>query len=140
MNGQEWRNLRIKLTPTFTSGKMKMMFPTLIDVGRELNDVFRKASSDEETEVKDILARYTTDVISSVAFGIESNSLKNPDVEFRRMGNELAHPTTWQMMLNIVIFAAPKLAKVSPVRDGYQTGILYIDQGHIARETRRVIR
>lgn len=32
---------------------------------------------------KDVFARFTTDIIASAAFGLESNSLKNPDSIFR---------------------------------------------------------
>ncbi|PSN38878.1 hypothetical protein C0J52_18965 [Blattella germanica] len=64
--GARWRNLRVKLSPTFTSGKMKMMFQTLVDCGIELQDLVQNMAKETEViEIKDILARYGTDVISS---------------------------------------------------------------------------
>jgi cytochrome P450 family 6 len=62
---------------------MKMMFQTLVECGHELGSILEKSASNEEIiEIKDILARYSTDVISSFAFGIQCNCLKNPNAEF----------------------------------------------------------
>ncbi|CAD7079540.1 unnamed protein product [Hermetia illucens] len=87
MQGQSWKNLRMKLTPTFSSGEIKFMFPTILKVAAD----FEKALSemleiDNTVEIKDILARFTTDIIGTCAFGIECNTLKNPDAEFRKAG------------------------------------------------------
>ncbi|XP_061395239.1 probable cytochrome P450 6a21 [Musca vetustissima] len=83
MHGQKWRNLRNKLSPTFTSGKMKTMFPTVVQVGRELVDVLRSdIPKDPEIEIRSLMARYTTDVIGYCAFGIECCSLKDPEQLF----------------------------------------------------------
>jgi cytochrome P450 family 6 len=43
--------------------------------------------------MKDILARYSTDVIASCAFGIQCNCLKNPDAEFRQWGRKCFEPS-----------------------------------------------
>jgi len=122
MKGQEWRNLRARLTPTFTSGKMKMMFPTLIDVGKELEKIFEQFTVEEEVEVKEILSRYTIDVISSVAFGLETNSLKNPDAEFLKIGKQFSNPSMQQIIVNLLLFACPALAKIVPVRKSTRNG------------------
>jgi cytochrome P450 family 9 len=39
-------------------------------------------------EVKDLFTKFTNDVIATAAFGIQCNTLQNPDNEFYRMGKE----------------------------------------------------
>lgn len=64
IEGDKWKKLREKLSPTFSSGKMKYMLPTIVQVGERLekfmNDTIEK---NEEAEIKGILARFTTDII-----------------------------------------------------------------------------
>uniref|UniRef100_A0A023EUC2 Putative cytochrome p450 cyp2 subfamily protein n=1 Tax=Aedes albopictus TaxID=7160 RepID=A0A023EUC2_AEDAL len=90
LEGTQWTNLRKKLLPTFSSGKLKMMSPTIISVAERFQDCLEKCITvDVEIEMKDLLARFTTDVIGTCAFGIDCNSLNDPDVEFRKMGNKM---------------------------------------------------
>ena len=90
LSGSKWRNLRVKLSPTFTAGKMKFMFGTLVGCGKELQNCLQEpANKREAIEIKDILARYSTDIIASCAFGIQCNCLKNPDAEFRKWGRKI---------------------------------------------------
>ncbi|ETN58139.1 cytochrome P450 [Anopheles darlingi] len=89
LEGQPWRLLRQKLTPTFTSGRMKQMFGTIQEVAEEFRKYMEENCDQEEIEMKDVLARFTTDVIGTCAFGIECNTLKNPDSDFRKYGNKV---------------------------------------------------
>jgi len=86
MEGEKWRAMRASLSPTFTSGKMKMMFNTLLDISNVFVECTGNEINNEVVEVKELLAKFSTDVIGNVAFGLESNSLKDPDTMFRKMG------------------------------------------------------
>ena len=46
LKGQIWRHLRTKLTPVFTSGKMKKMYYLLDTCGKELADCLDEATAD----------------------------------------------------------------------------------------------
>lgn len=102
----------MKLAPTFTSGKMKMMFPTIVECGELLREQLSETVENQEAvDVKDLLARYTTDVISSCAFGIETNSLKNPNSEFRMYGKKFFQPSLKRGLSNFLFNFNPKLTQ-----------------------------
>ncbi|XP_030555359.1 probable cytochrome P450 6a14 [Drosophila novamexicana] len=91
LHGEEWRALRTKLSPTFTSGKIKYMFSTITGVAQQLEETFEQEVSQTGStlELHDLLGRYTVDVIGSCAFGIECNSLKDPQAQFRVLARKL---------------------------------------------------
>lgn len=112
LQSQKWRVMRNKLTPTFTSGQMKFMFPTVVSVAEQfvetLNSDIEKSNV---VEIKELLARFTTDVIGSCAFGIECNSLKNPDAIFRQMGRRIFTDTRHSLLVETMINTAPNVAR-----------------------------
>lgn len=64
LEGDKWKKLREKLSPTFSSGKMKYMLPTIVQVGERLEKfMYKTIEENPEPEIKGILARFTTDII-----------------------------------------------------------------------------
>lgn len=112
MEGDRWKNLRQKLTPTFTSGKMKMMFPTVAAVGLELKKcVDREISISSEIEMLNVVGRFTIDVIASCVFGIEVNSLEHPDHQFYTMMRKFTNEPHLRGIRLFFVIAFEGLAK-----------------------------
>ncbi|XP_041675561.1 cytochrome P450 6a8 isoform X1 [Drosophila eugracilis] len=87
LDGPQWRLLRNKLSSTFTSGKMKFMFPTVVSVADEFMTVMHeKVSKNDVLNIRDLVARFTVDVIGTCAFGIKCNSLRDEKAEFLDFG------------------------------------------------------
>lgn len=58
-SGQDWKSLRAKLTPTFTSGKLKGMMPTIIQIADNLKCKLAKAAENNEiVDMKGINVRW----------------------------------------------------------------------------------
>jgi cytochrome P450 family 6 len=55
------------------------------------------------------MARFTTDVIASCAFGINSQSLKNPNEEFSRYVRRLFDLDLMRGLALLLAFLAPRL-------------------------------
>lgn len=110
LEGTTWKNLRMKLTPTFTSGKMKLMHLTILAVANQFRDKLIQLNSDgkaNDVELKELLAQFTTDVIGSTAFGVECDSMKNPDSEFMRAGRQVFEATAWENFKRLFLMMFP---------------------------------
>lgn len=112
LHGEKWKNLRQKLTPTFTSGKMRYMYPTLLKVADKLIEVLKeRVEKDPIINIPDIMSRFTIDIISSCAFGVDCNSLTNSDSEFPRLGRKSIMERRHNAFIMALIDSFPKLAR-----------------------------
>ncbi|XP_037920499.1 cytochrome P450 6a2-like [Hermetia illucens] len=111
LDGPKWKSLRMKLSPTFTSGKMKFMFPTIVDVSERFNQTLGKMLDEgSDFDVKELLARFTTDVIGTCAFGLECNTLNDSDTDFRKYGRMVFEGARFDSIKR-TIMQVPKLAE-----------------------------
>jgi cytochrome P450 family 6 len=112
LEGQPWKNLRLTLNPAFNSSKMRILFHLVKECAEDLCrylDGF--AQKEENVDLRDVLARYATDNISSCAFGVKSNSLRNPHSKFREMGEKIIAPGSWTNMHRLFRYTCPSLLK-----------------------------
>lgn len=107
--GQDWKLLRQKLTPLFSSGRLRIMFPTIAHEAQRLEDYLLPfAKNNEVVGMKDILTRYALDVVGSIFFGTDVNTIKNPNQDFYRMNGILNSPKFMENLRMGLIFIAPK--------------------------------
>ncbi|KAL9913756.1 putative cytochrome P450 6a13 [Glossina fuscipes fuscipes] len=113
LDGDAWRMLRQKMSGVFTSGKVKHMFSTIVDVAERLEQAceFIVNEAAGQIEVKDLCARFTTDVIGECAFGIECNSLQDPMCKFRKMSRNIFERPRYSLLIQSLIFTNPDLAR-----------------------------
>ncbi|XP_034507314.1 cytochrome P450 3A8, partial [Ailuropoda melanoleuca] len=80
---EEWKRIRTLLSPTFTSGKIKEMLPIIGQYGDMLVRNLRKeAEKGKPVNLKHIFGAYSMDVITSTSFGVNIDSLNNPQDPF----------------------------------------------------------
>lgn len=143
IEGQRWKELRHKMTPTFTSGKMKMMFHILVESGRELDKAMGRKVG-EAISIKEVLQNFTMDIIGSCAFGLECNSFSNPEAQFVKMGKRLFIHSPRDKFNRIFGFAFPRLArKLGITTTPKETSKFYFDvveQTVKYREENQVVR
>lgn len=114
VKGALWKILRGKLSPFFTSGKLKSMFYLLDkNSGDMVNYIHKRLDKDNkvEMEMKDLASMYTIDVIANCAYGVEANCLENPEGEFRKCGHSMFHMSFWRGLELPAYFMLPQVMK-----------------------------
>ncbi|XP_036265904.1 cytochrome P450 3A12 isoform X1 [Pipistrellus kuhlii] len=80
---ETWKRIRTLLSPTFTSGKLKEMFPIIGQYADGLvNNLKKEAEKGKPITLKDIFGAYSMDVITGTSFGVNIDSLNNPQDPF----------------------------------------------------------
>ncbi|XP_017031097.1 probable cytochrome P450 6d5 [Drosophila kikkawai] len=126
MEGAGWKSLRAKLTPSFTSGKLKAMFETSNAVGDKLLAYLRKEceqSGGKELDMKSVMTTYAIDIVASTIFGLEVDSFADPQNEFIEISRKLNRNTLSDIVRINALLLFPAIEKFF-VRSGWkQEGI-----------------
>jgi len=113
LKGTPWKYLRTKMTPIFTSFRMKQMFPLINTCAKQLNEYLKNnINLEKSVEMKEIAGKYATDVITSCAFGIESNCLLDANAEFREFGRKIFDFSVYRSFEFMSIFMLPLVSKL----------------------------
>ncbi|XP_011706506.1 PREDICTED: cytochrome P450 6k1-like isoform X2 [Wasmannia auropunctata] len=91
-------------TDPFSGGKIKQMFPILKKCSEQVVKYLeKKAQIRDSVEMKDMFARYAMDVIMSVAFGVKSNCIEEPNNEYRIQGKKILDGNTFWIALFLFV-------------------------------------
>lgn len=126
-----WKNVRGKLSPFFSSGKLKMMYYILDKISDDMKQFVHKRLDKDgkvEVELKELASLYSTDVIASCAYGVEANSLDNPKGEFRKGGSAIFDMTLWRSFELPAFFMLPQISKFFGFQVFSQQGTKFIQE------------
>jgi len=109
MSGNKWRALRNKLSPAFTSGKLKWMFPQINKCGDSMIKYLNSKVTHKDYAIRDVCSRYGMNVIALCAFGLETDCINNPDNDFTKVANIIFHPPIYWVLFGFLRMVLPKL-------------------------------
>lgn len=90
-----------------------MMFKIVeTKVDRMIDYLTPIAEENGSIEMKEVLSSYTTEAISSVALGIETECLGKPDSPFRKIAKSVFEPPAWKNIKNFIVMASETITNL----------------------------
>ncbi|XP_075212067.1 cytochrome P450 6a8-like isoform X2 [Lycorma delicatula] len=113
LRGDEWRAARHKLTPTFTSGKLKMMFEPIKECCNE-GALFLKDKIGQDIEARDLMGKFVLKIIANVSFGISIDTFNEKEAmqnEFIKFASNFFKPSIVLLLKFMILNAFPNIRK-----------------------------
>lgn len=114
MKNPQWKQMRSKLSPAFTSGKLKVMFEQINECGEEMmkNLSEKTDNTSNIVDVRSVLANYAMDVIGTCAFGLKLNAINDDESPFRKYGKSLFGASPWYLLRELCLMISPALLRI----------------------------
>ncbi|XP_052756629.1 cytochrome P450 6a2-like isoform X2 [Galleria mellonella] len=132
ISGKAWKQLRVKMSPTFTSGKLRTMYPFVESVAsKALSYADLYYSKGKPIDFSEFYDRYAMEIIANVGFGVECNILTNPQSEFDCCAREYFEiKSLYWSIIRAFAFIAPdlfsklRIRRISPKVENFFYGLV----------------
>ncbi|KAF5308790.1 hypothetical protein FQR65_LT06023 [Abscondita terminalis] len=111
-NNPEWKYIRTKLTPVFTSGKLKQMFYLIAEMGTDMTTYLKMNTVNNLIEAKEVCGKFSTNVITSCAFGLNAQSFQDHNAPFRKFARMMFDKDLKSGFYQSCYFVAHTLVKI----------------------------
>lgn len=111
-NGSQWKHDRSIISPTFTSGKMKLMFPLMKQSLNLLENEFDKlAFQQSDIETRDLFGKLIITVISKCAFATDIDAFNEKNNVLANKLKLVFHPNFFGLLRLAFVVLAPQFLK-----------------------------
>ncbi|CAG0884743.1 unnamed protein product [Cyprideis torosa] len=139
LTGGDWKKVRSLVSPVFTSGKLKAMTPLVVKCAERLRENIKIAMRESESsviEVKPIFSIYTSSVIASCGFGLDT--VLKVDDPFIVHGRAMFVNPLQTSILSVLPLAFPRVvARFLPHAFPFESLQFFIDVGKQVVENRK---
>lgn len=127
VEGDLWRLQRQRITPTFTTGKLKSMFPLIVRCAEKLQT---KVEGDikvghDVRDVRDLMACFATEFIGACGFGIDMDTINNEKSLFRDLGKAIFQTSFIKTFKLGLYDAVPELQNILNTGDREVENIMF---------------
>nr|CAD7204547.1 unnamed protein product [Timema douglasi] len=107
-----WKVIRPQLSPGFTAGKMKSLFPQLMEVCQEMKSYLEHCGASGTIDTKELCTKFSINAVASCAYGINGHTFEDSEAEFRKVGRKFLQPSFLKIVQQLFLLLAPRIASL----------------------------
>jgi len=116
LTGNKWKAVRNKLTPAFSSGKLKEMYPLMVNCADVMVRNMTNIKPEDDILIKDFMSKYTCHIIGTCGFGLDLGDIESDDNVFVHKIKQMMSPNPVMVYKFIFRMLFPKVFSLLKLR------------------------